>query len=221
MITIAFFTLIERKIMGSLQRRIGPNMHGYYGVLQPLIDGLKLLWKEMLVPAKANFFIFIFSPMFMMSLSFSLWAVLPLSFTFSILDSKLSLIVFFIISSLNVYNIVLAGWSSNSKYAFLGAIRTIAQMLSYELVLGFVLIFMLFTVGSLRIYDIIIKQYYVGYLFWPLLPFAIIFFIVLLMETNRAPFDLPEAESELVAGYNVEYSSIMFAIFFLVSIAIF
>lgn len=215
LLVIAFFTLLERKVMASLQRRIGPNIHGYYGALQPLIDGLKLLWKEMLVPAKANFYIFIFSPMFMMSLSFSLWAILPLSFTFTMFDSKLSLITFFVISSINVYNIILAGWASNSKYAFLGSVRAMGQMFSYELVLGFVLLFMLLTVGSLRIYDIVIKQYYVGYLFWPLLPFAIIFFISLLMETNRAPFDLAEAESELVAGYNVEYSSIMFAMFFL------
>jgi NADH:ubiquinone oxidoreductase subunit H len=214
-LVIAFFTLLERKVMGSLQRRIGPNIHGYYGALQPLIDGLKLLWKEMLIPAKANFYIFLFSPLFMMSLSFSLWAILPLSFAFTVFDSKLSLITFFVISSINVYNIILAGWSSNSKYAFYGSVRAMAQMFSYELILGFVLIFMMLTVGSLRIYDIMIKQYYTGYLLWPLLPFAIIFFIALLMETNRAPFDLPEAESELVAGYNVEYSSIMFAMFFL------
>jgi len=201
--------------MASLQRRVGPNVHGYYGVFQPFLDGVKLLTKELLIPAKANFYIFLFSPMFMMTLSFSLWAIIPLSFNFSIFDSQFSLLFFFILSSLNVYNIILAGWSSNSKYAFLGSVRAIAQFLSYELVFGFALLFMLLFIGSLRLFAVIYKQYYIGFLLYPLLPFALIFFIVLLMETNRAPFDLPEAESELVAGYNVEYSSIMFAMFFL------
>lgn len=201
--------------MASLQRRVGPNVHGYYGVFQPFLDGVKLLTKELLIPAKANFYIFLFSPMFMMTLSFSLWAIIPLSFNFSVFDSHFSLLFFFILSSLNVYNIILAGWSSNSKYAFLGSVRAIAQFLSYELVFGFALLFMLLFIGSLRLFAVIYKQYYIGFLLYPLLPFALIFFIVLLMETNRAPFDLPEAESELVAGYNVEYSSIMFAMFFL------
>lgn len=201
--------------MASLQRRVGPNIHGYYGVFQPFLDGVKLLTKELLIPAKANFYIFLFSPLLMMTLSFSLWAIIPLSFNFSIFDSHFSLLFFFILSSLNVYNIILAGWSSNSKYAFLGSVRAIAQFLSYELIFGFALLFMLLFIGSLRIFAIIYKQYYIGFLLYPLLPFALIFFVVLLMETNRAPFDLPEAESELVAGYNVEYSSIMFAMFFL------
>mgnify|MGYP002403275649 CR=1 FL=1 len=214
-IVIAFYTLIERKLMASIQRRRGPNINGYSGLLQPIIDGLKLILKEIIIPAKSNMYIFILAPIFMMSLSFALWSILPFYSSITLIDTQFNLLFFLTISSLNVYNVILSGWSSNSKYAFLGSIRAISQMLSYELILGLLILLILSITGSLRIFDIVNYQIQNISFFFPLLPIAVITFITLLAETNRIPFDLPEAESELVAGYNVEYSSITFTMFFL------
>lgn len=215
LIVIAFFTLIERKLMASLQRRIGPNLYGYLGLFQPILDGIKLIFKEILIPRKSSSGIFLLAPIFMMIISFSTWVILPFTGYLLLFDSKFSLLVFLMLSSLNVYTIVLAGWSSNSKYAFLGAIRAIAQMISYELAFGVVILIFVVITGSLSFTDIVYRQTENGIFFFPLLPISIITFIIVIAETNRIPFDLPEAESELVAGYNVEYSSITFALFFL------
>lgn len=213
-LSLAFFTLAERKIMASLQKRQGPKIVGFWGLLQPIVDGLKLLIKEIIVPSRSNSFIFILSPLIVASISFTSWAVIPFTLTSMIADINLSLLVIFLLSSLNVYGLVLAGWSSNSKYALLGALRAIAQMISYEVVFGVCLITIIYFSGSANLNEIVIQQMHY-YNFLPLLPVSIIFFVSIFAETNRAPFDLPEAESEIVAGYNVEYSSITFAMFFL------
>jgi NADH-quinone oxidoreductase subunit H len=216
LITVAYFTLLERKVMASLQRRYGPNVIGFWGLLQPIADGLKLLMKEIIIPARANFFLFIFAPVLTMSLSFTLWSIVPLGYGVSYFDSNYGLLLLLTLSSLNVYSLVIAGWSSNSKYALLGALRAIAQLLSYELVLGIIIIIVVIYTGTLNLSGIVFYQEYIsGYLVFPLLPIAGITFVVFLAETNRTPFDLPEAEAELVAGYNIEYSSIPFALFFL------
>lgn len=201
--------------MASLQRRYGPNVNGIWGLLQPILDGIKLLLKEVIIPSKANTFIFLFSPAFAMTLSFALFAVFPISFHGTEFVSRYSLLVLFTLSSLNVYSVVLAGWSSNSKYALLGSLRAISQMISYELTLGTVFLIIVIITGSLNFLEIVYYQWFSGSLCLPLLPITIFTFIALLAETNRVPFDLPEAEAELVAGYNVEYSSIFFAMFFL------
>jgi len=215
LLTMAYYTLLERKVMASLQRRYGPNRNGPWGLLQPLIDGLKLLTSEIIVPTKANFWLFHLGPALTMSISFTFWAIIPFSFGSSVLTSDYGLLVLFTFSSMNVYSIVIAGWASNSKYALLGAIRAIAQMISYELILGVIIMIILLTTGTLNLSLIVYYQHLATWLCFPLLPVVSMTYIVLLAETNRVPFDLPEAEAELVAGYNVEYSSITFALFFL------
>nr|YP_010165725.1 NADH dehydrogenase subunit 1 [Imasa heleensis]QRR29738.1 NADH dehydrogenase subunit 1 [Imasa heleensis] len=214
LITMAYFTLIERKVMAAMQRRRGPNVVGIYGLLQPFADALKLLVKETILPTRANLFLFILAPVITFVLSLVGWAAIPFGSDSVLSDLNVGILYLFAISSLGVYGIILSGWASNSKYAFLGALRSAAQMISYEVSIGLVIICVLLCSGSLNLISIVEHQREVWYVV-PLFPLFIIFFISALAETNRTPFDLPEAEGELVAGYNVEYSSMGFALFFL------
>lgn len=214
LITVAFFTLYERKLIASIQRRRGPNVIGFWGFLQGIADGLKLILKEVIIPSKSNSILFLIAPVLTMTLSFSLWALIPFNFTDSLCEINPSVLIIFALSSLNTYSLILAGWSSNSKYALLAALRAIAQMISYEISLSLSILPILMFSSSLNLIDIVISQQATFYLI-PFFPLSLFFFISMLAETNRSPFDLPEAEAELVAGYNVEYSSIAFALFFL------
>jgi NADH-quinone oxidoreductase subunit H len=214
LISVAYLTLAERKLMASMQRRKGPNVVGFIGLLQPLCDGLKLLLKEPVLPSSANTLIFLMAPVLTFLLSLLAWASVPYSPGVVLADLNLGLLYLFAVSSLGVYGIITAGWSSNSKYAFLGCLRSAAQMVSYEVSLGLIIICVILCVGSLNLSEIVMAQKAIWFVV-PLFPCCIMFFISCLAETNRAPFDLPEAEAELVAGYNVEYSSMGFALFFL------
>lgn len=215
MLCMAYVTYVERKVIAAMQLRKGPNVVGPFGLLQPLADGLKLFLKETILPTTANKVVFILAPMLTFVLALLGWAVVPFSADFVIADINVGILYLFAISSLGVYGIIMAGWASNSKYAFLGAIRSAAQMVSYEVSIGFVIITVLLMVGSLNLGDVIEAQRGGWFAFTGLFPMFIVFFISALAETNRHPFDLPEAEAELVAGYNVEYSSMTFALFFL------
>ena len=214
LLAVAFFTVAERKIMGAIQRRRGPNVIGFVGLLQAIADGLKLLVKETILPSNSNLGIFLLAPVLSFILSVIGWGVIPFSHTVVLADVNLGILYIFAISSLNVYGLILAGWASNSKYAFLGALRSTAQMISYEISIGFIVLSIAVCVGSLNLSKIVLAQKEV-WLLVPLFPLFVMFYISMLAETNRHPFDLPEAEAELVSGYNVEYSAMTFALFFL------
>ena len=200
--------------MGIIQRRKGPNVIGFLGLLQPLADGLKLFAKETLLPSNADISIFLFAPILTFILALMGWAVIPFGKGLVLADINVGILYLFAVSSLSVYGIILAGWSSNSKYPFLGALRSAAQMISYEVSIGFVIVNVAICSGSLNL-SVIVECQANGWFFMPLLPMFFVFCISMLAETNRHPFDLPEAEAELVSGYNVEYSSMTFALFFL------
>jgi NADH-quinone oxidoreductase subunit H len=214
LLAVAYFTVAERKIMGAVQRRRGPNVIGFIGLLQALADGLKLFVKETTLPSNSNLGVFLLAPILSFLLSVIGWAVIPFSHTAVLADINLGILYIFAVSSLNVYGLVLAGWASNSKYAFLGALRSAAQMISYEISIGFIVLSIAACVGSLNLSKIVLAQKEI-WLLVPLFPLFVMFYISMLAETNRHPFDLPEAEAELVSGYNVEYSAMTFALFFL------
>jgi NADH-quinone oxidoreductase subunit H len=214
LLAIAYFTYAERKVLAYSQLRKGPNVVGPMGLFQPIADGLKLLMKETVIPSGANRVVFVAAPMVTFTLALAAWAVIPFGAGIVISNINAGILYLFAISSLSVYGIIMAGWASNSRYAFLGALRSAAQMVSYEVSIGFVLVTVLLCAGSLNLSDIVMAQRHVWFVI-PLLPMAVVFFISGLAETNRAPFDLPEGESELVAGYFVEYSAMTFALFFL------
>lgn len=211
---IAYLTYFERKVIGAMQLRKGPNVVGPFGLFQPIADGIKLLTKETIFPENANKLIFILSPIITFTLALIGWAVIPIDYKIVLADINVGVMYIFAVSSLGVYGIIMAGWASNSRYAFLGALRSAAQMISYEVSIGLIIISVLITSGSLNLSEIVMKQQNMWYII-PHFPMFVIFFISTLAETNRAPFDLPEAEAELVAGYNVEYSSMSFGLFFL------
>jgi len=214
LIAVAYLTLAERRVIGLMQLRKGPNVVGPFGLFQPFADALKLLSKETILPSGASKTVFVIAPMLTFILSLVAWAVIPFGEGLVIADVNVGILYLFAISSLGVYGVIMAGWSSNSKYPFLGAMRSAAQMISYEVSLGLVIITVIMAAGSLNLSDIVEAQRGLWF-FIPLFPMFIVFFISTLAETNRAPFDLPEGESELVAGYFVEYSSMSFALFFL------
>jgi NADH-quinone oxidoreductase subunit H len=215
LIGVAYLTYAERKVIAAMHLRRGPNVVGPFGLLQPLADGLKLFFKETIIPSGANRIVFVMAPMITFSLALVAWAVIPFGDGLVVANINVGILYLFAISSLGVYGILMAGWASNSKYAFLGAIRSAAQMVSYEVSMGFIIITVLLVAGSLNLSDIVTAQKESVWFIVPLFPMFVIFFISTLAETNRHPFDLPEAEAELVAGYNVEYSAMTFALFFL------
>ena len=215
LIAIAFFTIAERKLMASIQRRKGPNVTGFWGTLQAFADGLKLFVKEIVIPARSNWIFFLASPSITLLIALTIWVFIPFSDINYLTNFDFSLLFVYAISSIGVYGIIGAGWSSNSKYAFLGSLRSAAQLISYEISIGLLLLPVAICANSYNLIEIVQQQASGIWFCAPLLPISIIFFISLLAETNRAPFDLPEAEAEIVAGYNVEYSSMTFAMFFL------
>ena len=214
LVGVAYLTYAERKVMAAMQMRKGPNVVGPFGLFQPFADAIKMLMKETIVPTGANRVLFLLAPMLTFMLAMLAWAVIPVNDGWAIADINVGILYLFAISSLGVYGVIIAGWASNSKYAFLGAMRSAAQMVSYEVSMGFVIVTVLLCVGSLNLTEIVRAQQTVWFAI-PLFPMFVIFFISTLAETNRAPFDLPEGESELVAGFFVEYSSMSFALFFL------
>ncbi|HHS83980.1 MAG TPA: NADH-quinone oxidoreductase subunit H, partial [Gammaproteobacteria bacterium] len=221
MVAVAYLTFAERKIIGYIQGRVGPLHVGPRGWLQPIADAVKLIFKEIIIPAGANRFLFLLAPLLAMGPSIAAWAVMPLGENLYITDINAGLLYVLAVTSLSVYGIIIAGWASNSKYAFLGALRSAAQVVSYEIAMGFALVGVLLAAGSLNLREIVLAQQ--GSLlhwFWlPLLPLFVVYFIAGLAETNRAPFDLAEGESEIVAGFHVEYSGMSFGVFFLAEYA--
>jgi len=213
LISVALLVYLERKVLGAIQLRRGPNVVGPFGILQSFADVIKLITKENLLPSSSNKFLFIFAPMLTLILSLIAWAVIPVSSTYVISNINIGILYLFAVSSFGVYGVIIAGWASNSKYPFLGALRSAAQMISYEVSIGFVIITVLICVGSLNLIDIVESQKDLWFAI-PLLPMFIVFIISALAETNRLPFDLPEDEATLVAGFFTEYSSISFGLFF-------
>ena len=211
---VAYLTLAERKILAAIQIRKGPNVVGPFGLAQPFADAIKMMMKETIIPTGANRILFILAPMITFALAMLGWAVIPVNDGWAIADINVGILYLFAISSLGVYGVIIAGWASNSKYAFLGAMRSAAQMVSYEVSMGFVIVTVLLCVGSLNLTDIVRAQERIWFVI-PLFPMFVVFFISILAETNRSPFDLPEGESEIVAGFFVEYSAMAFALFFL------
>jgi len=214
LLAVAYLTYVERKVIGAIQLRKGPNVVGPLGLFQPLADGLKLFLKETVFPVRADTYVFILAPMITFTLSFVAWAVIPFDEGWVIADINVGILYLFAVSSLSVYGVLMAGWASNSRYAFLGALRSAAQMVSYEVSMGFVIVTVLICAGTLNLSEIVMAQKDLWFVV-PLFPMFVIFFISALAETNRSPFDLPEDEATLVAGYFVEYSSMLFALFYL------
>ena len=214
LVSVAMIVWFDRRIWGLVQKRRGPNVVGPFGLLQTLADALKYVLKEVIIPASANKPVFILAPIITMTLALIAWAVIPMSETLILSDINVGLLYLFAVSSLGVYGIIMGGWASNSKYPFLGAIRSAAQMVSYEVSIGIIIINVLLCVGSLNLKDIVLAQKDLWFVI-PLFPMFVIFFISALAETNRPPFDLPEAEAELVSGYQTEYSGMMYAMFWL------
>ena len=214
LVSVAMVVWLDRRVWAFVQKRRGPNVVGPFGLFQSLADALKYMFKELIIPASANKIIFILAPIITMTLALISWAVIPFSEDFVLADINVGILYLFAVSSLGVYGIIMGGWASNSKYPFLGAIRSAAQMVSYEVSIGIIIINVLLCVGSLNLTDIVLAQEKLWFVI-PLFPMFVIFFISALAETNRPPFDLPEAEAELVAGYQTEYSGMMYAMFWL------
>lgn len=221
MIGVAYLTYAERKVIGYIQMRIGPNRVGPFGLLQPIADGLKLLMKEVILPSKSNLYLFVLAPVLTIGPALAAWAVMPFGPELVLADINAGLLYVLAITSMSVYGIVIAGWASNSRYAFLGAMRSAAQVVSYEIAMGFALVGVLIAAGSLNLGEIVLAQSGgIFYWYWlPLLPLFVVYFISGVAETNRAPFDIAEGESEIVAGFHVEYSGMAFAVFFLAEYA--
>ena len=221
MISVAYLTYFERRVIGFMQSRIGPNRVGYFGLLQPIADALKLMFKEIVLPSKSNNFLFFLAPLLSIAPALAAWAVIPFDYEMVLADINAGLLYVLAMTSIAVYGVIIAGWASNSKYAFLGSLRSAAQIVSYEIAMGFTLVGVLMCANSLNLGDIVIaqeggiSQWYC----WPLFPLFVIYFISAVAETNRAPFDVAEGESEIVAGFHVEYSGMAFALFFLAEYA--
>ncbi len=223
MLSVAYLTLAERKVIGYIQVRIGPNRVGPRGLLQPIADGIKLAFKEIILPTNANLFLFVLAPILVLAPALAAWAVVPFDEGMVLADIDAGLLYILALTSVGVYGVIIAGWASNSKYAFLGALRSSAQVVSYEIAMGFALVVVLMAAGSLNLQDIVLAQKgELGFINWfwiPLLPMFLVYFISGVAETNRAPFDVAEGESEIVAGFHVEYSGMTFAVFFLAEYA--
>ena len=214
LVAIIYFTVLDRKVMASMQRRKGPDVVGFWGLLQGVVDGVKLLLKDIILPTTSNKFLFIFAPIYTFAISLIGWAVIPYDFSVVVADLNLGILFIYAMSALGVYGVIIAGWASNSKYAFLGSMRSAAQMISYDVSLGFIILIVVLFTGSANLTDIVEAQtevWFISILF----PVFLVAVVSILAETNRVPFDLVEAEAELVAGYNVEYSGMLFALFFL------